>query len=259
MGGIAAGQSQVLVEQLEAVGQAEEQADGDGGHQVGQLDLPEDLPLGGAVDAGGLQIVPRDGLQAGDIDDHHIADLLPAHEDDQTDEAVGSMEGHQGLAQQGQNAVEQDVPDIAQHDAADQIGHEVDGAEQVGALDLPGQGQSDGQGRDVDGQGGHHGEQGGKPEGVEEIRLRQSVNIVGQAVEGGLVNGDEPAEGQVQALQEGPHEADDKRRQRGQDEHRPISLDRFFHNITPKESSLSPWRLLRCCLRRNRIKKRGGR
>ena len=107
------------------------------------------------------------------------------------------MQAQQRLAQQGQSAVQQDVPDIAQNDAADQVGHEVDGAEQVGALDLPGQSQGDGQGRHIDAHGGYHGEQGGEPERVQEVCLSQGEDIVFQAVEAGFVNGDEFAEGQI--------------------------------------------------------------
>ena len=86
------------------------------------LDLEQDLPAGGTVDLGGLDQVAGDALQAGHIDDHHVADLLPAHQDDQADEAVALVQSQQGLAQVGEHAVEQDLPDVAQQDAADQVG-----------------------------------------------------------------------------------------------------------------------------------------
>src|SRR5699024_7063173 len=150
------GQGHVLVKQLEAVGQRQEGADGDAGHDQGHLDLEQDLAAGGAVDLGGLDQVAGDALEAGHVNDHHVADLLPTHQDDQADEAVALVQGQQGLAQVGEHAVEQDLPDVAQQDAADQVGHEVDGAEQVGAPDAPGQGQGDGKGKHVDEDGGQH-------------------------------------------------------------------------------------------------------
>ena len=75
--GQTAGQCQVLVEQLEAVGQGQEGTDGDGGHDVGD----GDLPAVGAVDLGGFHHVFGNCLEAGDVNDHHITDLLPAGED----------------------------------------------------------------------------------------------------------------------------------------------------------------------------------
>ena len=86
--GTAACQRQVLIKQLEAVGQGQENADGEGTHHVGDGDLPQHLPAVGTVDTGGLQHILRNGLQTGDIDDHHIADLLPAHQNNQSPEAI---------------------------------------------------------------------------------------------------------------------------------------------------------------------------
>lgn len=63
----AAGKGQVLIKQLEAVGQGQEDADGEGAHHIGDGDLPQQLPAVGAVDAGGLQHILRNGLQSGDI------------------------------------------------------------------------------------------------------------------------------------------------------------------------------------------------
>ena len=81
-------QGQVLVIELEAVGQRQEGADGDGRHDVRDGDMPQGLPAGSAVDLCGLEHILRDGLQTRDINDHHIADLLPAHQYDEAPEAV---------------------------------------------------------------------------------------------------------------------------------------------------------------------------
>ena len=54
VGGLAARQGNVLVKQLEAVGQGEERADGNAGHDHGKLDLEQDLPVVGTVDLGGF-------------------------------------------------------------------------------------------------------------------------------------------------------------------------------------------------------------
>ncbi len=86
LGGLACRQRQVLVEQLEAVGQRQEGADGDEGMTMGML-IFRQAPRVGTVDLGGLDQVAGNALQAGDVDDHHVTDLLPAHQDDQPDEA----------------------------------------------------------------------------------------------------------------------------------------------------------------------------
>ena len=78
----------MLVEQLEAIGERQEGADGDRRHDIGNDHLEERLPLGGPVDLGRLDHVLGHRLESGDVDDHHVADLLPAHQDDQAPEAV---------------------------------------------------------------------------------------------------------------------------------------------------------------------------
>ena len=51
------GQSHVLVEQLEGVGQGQEGADGTGRHDVGDGHMPQSLPAGGTVDLGSKKII----------------------------------------------------------------------------------------------------------------------------------------------------------------------------------------------------------
>ena len=56
--------------------QRDEQEDGRGGEQ-GPGDVPELVPGAGPVQGGGLVVVLADVLEAGQEDDHRIADDLP--------------------------------------------------------------------------------------------------------------------------------------------------------------------------------------
>ena len=172
-------------------------------------------------------------MQAGNVNDHHVADLLPAHQDDQTDETGLGIQRQQRSLQVGQYTVEQNLPDVAQQDAADQVGHEVDGTEDVGAADAAGEHQRNGKGADVDEHGGYYSEHCGKAEGVQEGGILKYVDVVLDAHEGGLANSSEPLERKVNAPDKGPDKADDEREQRGQHEHRPIFADGFLHDVPP--------------------------
>ena len=235
VGGLTGGQGHVLVKELEAVGQGQEGADGDAGHDHGQLDLEQDLAIRRAVDLGGLDQVAGHALQTGNVDDHHVADLLPAHQNDQTDETGLGIQCQQGLLQVCQHAVEQDLPDVAQQDAADQVGHKVDGTEDVGALDAAGQHDCNGKGADIDEHGGDHSKHCRKTEGVQEGGVLEDGDVVLDADEGGLGDRCEPLEGQISAPDEGPDEADDERDEGRQHEHRPIFADGLLHDIPPKK------------------------
>ena len=235
VGGLACGQGHVLVEQLEAVGQGQEGADGHAGHDHGDLDLEQDLAVVGTVDLSGFDQVAGHALQASHIDDHHVADLLPAHQDDQTDETGLGIQRQQGLLQVCQHAVEQDLPDVAQQDAADQVGHKVDGTEDVGALDAAGQHDCNGKGADIDEHGGDHSERCRKAESVQEGGILEHGNIVLDTHKGGLAHGGEALEGKEDAPDKGPDKADDERDQRRKHEHRPIFADGLLHDIPPKQ------------------------
>lgn len=160
---------------------------------------------------------------------------MPAHQDDQTDETGLGIQRQQRFLQVGQHTVEQDLPDVAQQDAADQVGHEVDGTEDVGAADAAGEHQRDGEGAHIDEHGAYHRKGSGEPKGVEEGRVRKDVDVVLQAHEGGLAHGGETLEGKIDAPDEGPDEADDERQQGGQYEHRPIFTDGLLHDIPPEK------------------------
>ena len=233
VGGFACGQGNVLVEQFEAVGQGQEGADGHAGHDHGNLDLEQDLAVVGTVDLGGFDQVAGHALQAGNVNDHHVADLLPAHQDDQTDETGLGVQRQQRPLQVGQHTVEQDLPDVAQQDAADQVGHEVNGTENVGTLDAAGQHDRNGKGTDIDKHSGDHGKRCRKAERMQERGILEHRDVVLDAHKGGLANSSEPLERKVNAPDEGPDKADDEREQRGQHEHRPIFADGFLHDVPP--------------------------
>ena len=217
--GQAAGQRQVLVEQLEGVGQSQEGAGGDGGHHVGDDDPEQRLAAAGTVNFSGLQHVSGDGLKPGNVNDHHVADLLPGHQNDQTPEAVGGVGGEVGGIVP-QNAVKNHAPYVAQHHAADQVGHEEHGAKQVGAAHLLGQGIGDEEGQHIDQENGDHGEKCGVLEGVPEADVRPDFGIIRQADPFGILGNIEGAEGQVDALQKRPDEADAEGSEHGEDEQR---------------------------------------
>ena len=171
-------QREVLVEQLEGVRQRQEGADRHAGHDHRDFDFEQNLAACCTVNACGLHQIHRHILQTGNIDDHHVADLLPAHKDDQPPEAVGGIQRQQRLTPGGQQTVEQDLPDIAQHDAADQVRQEEDGAESVGAVHTAGEKQRDGKGQHVDQQGGHDGERRCEPERMGEGVIRPNHCVV---------------------------------------------------------------------------------
>ena len=224
-GGSAAGQGHVLVEELEGIGQGQEGADGDGGHHVGDDDPDQALPAVGAVDLGGFQRILRHSLQACDVNDHHIADLLPRDQNHQTPETVGGVCGEVGAVLL-QDTVEDQAPDVTQHHAADQVGHEEHGTEQVGAPHLLSQGVGDGKGHHVDQDDGHHGEAGGIPEGMGEAGVLKGLDVVFKTDELGIPGGHEVAQGQVKSLQEGPDEAHAEAHKGGQHQQGEPALDR---------------------------------
>ena len=163
----ATGKGEVLVEQLKAVGDGQEQADGDGRHQVGDLNLPKRLPCRSAIDLGGLDVVRRNGLQTGDVDDHHVADLLPQGQDDKAPEASGGVEGDKLGTHVGEQAVDQNLPNVTQYNAANQVRHKENRTEDVGALErLASERLRNGQRDHVD----EHRRQEGKRHGKEERR-----------------------------------------------------------------------------------------
>ena len=230
MRGSAAGKGEVLVEQLKAVGDGQEQADSDGRHQVRDLNLPKRLPCRGTVDLGGLDVVGRNGLQTSDVDDHHVADLLPQGQDDKAPEASSRVKGDELGAHVGEQAVNQNLPDVAQHDAADQVRHKEDRTEDVGALErFAGERLRDGEGDHVDEHRRQEGKRHGKEERRGKLRIGQCAHVVLDTDKVRVVDGNKLAEREIETLDKGDHEPDHKRQTRGQHKERPPALECFAH------------------------------
>ena len=85
-----------------------------------------------AVDLGGLYELGRHVLEARDVDDHHVAHELPVHQHDQARQAQAPVVGD-GLAPVLEDGVEHGLPGVAQDQTANEVGHEEDGPEEVGA------------------------------------------------------------------------------------------------------------------------------
>ena len=60
----------------------------------------------------------------------------------------------------------------------DQVGHEVDGTEDVGAADAAGEHQRNGKGADVDEHGGYYSERCGKAEACRKVESWKYVDVV---------------------------------------------------------------------------------
>ena len=130
----------------------------------------------------------------------------------------------------GQDAVENELPDVAQYDAADQIGHEEGGTENVGAWNVLGQDHGDRKGNDIDQNDSHDGKGGGKEERMEKFRVLEGLGKVGEAHELCVSDRAEVAQGQVEAHQKRDDKANDERQERGAQKDGKIAFDGFFHN-----------------------------
>ena len=142
--GAALGQRQYDVEHLQRIGQRHEHAGGDGGAQQGQRHPEEALAAGGAVDAGRLQHLLGNGLQAGDVQHDIEAQRLPGAHDHQR------PEGQLAVAQPAQvpNAPagqlvqlfkalgEYELPDEAHDGHGHDVGQEEHAPQEVGQLEF---------------------------------------------------------------------------------------------------------------------------
>ena len=115
----------------------------------------------------------------------------------------------------GQHAVQQQQPDVAQDNAADQVRHKEHRAEQRGALDRLGQHIGDGESDHVDHDGGHDGECSGETQCVQEFLVLQRLSVVLEPYPFAIGDGGEFAEAQVDAHDEGHQKPDDECGKRG--------------------------------------------
>jgi|GEM_PF-6808603 len=234
VGGHAAREREVLVEELESVGQGQKRADGDGGHQHGQFDIAKRLPGGSAVNGGGLAQLSGNGLKAGNVDDHHVAGLLPEHHHHQAPEPV-PFAGDQRNAVACEHAVvENDLPQPSQHDAADQVGHEKHRAEQVRAAKAAHQKQRHRQSEQVDHNRGQPGKQRRVPQRVRKApRILKGAHIVAKAYKRSVGQGGEITERKVQPHGEGNQKTDGKGGRRRQQKYRPVPCKIPLHRQIP--------------------------
>ena len=163
--------------------------------------MPERMPAIRAVDLCGLDQVSGYGLQPRDIDDHHISDLLPRHQDDQAPVAISRAEHDRGTVVR-EDAVEDHRPDIAEHDTADQVWHEEDRAEGVGALDSARERIGNGEREHVDHNQRYNRDKRRVLERMHEGCVLKSFDVVAQADPTGVARGRKLTEGQVNTLEE---------------------------------------------------------
>ena len=189
--------------------------------------MDERLPARRAVDGRRLGELARNILDARDVDDHHIAHKLPVHQHDQPPEAVFGREGDVHPEAE-QKAVDDDLPDIAEHDAADEVGHEKDGAEEVGALHRAGEQHGEREGEQVDGDHRDDGEFHGEPQGVEEVSAAgKRLDVVGKPHPLGVGHRCKLGKREVDAHHERDEKRDGERDERRQREEGEILSQRF--------------------------------
>ena len=149
------GQCKVLIECLESVGYGQECAHRDAGHHKGQNHAPQCLTLTGTIHLRSFDDIPRQSLQPGDINNHHVADLLPAGKYHQAPESIRRREGDRPVPER-QHAIEQQLPDVSQNDTANQIRHKEDAAEQCRPTDFLSQHIGDHEPDNIDDDGSYH-------------------------------------------------------------------------------------------------------
>ena len=188
------------------------------------------LAAGGTVNLGSFQHIFGNRLQTGNVDDHHVTDLLPGNQNHQTPEAVGTV-CSQISAVVLQNAVKDHGPDITQNHAADQIGHKENSTEQIGAPHLLCQRIGNKEGNDIDQNDGDHRKCCGILECIHKACIAEYLHVVAQPHPLCVTGGIEVTEGQVNTLNERPYEADDEGRKGRQDEQRCPLFDRPLNQI----------------------------
>ena len=222
-------QGQVLVEQFECVRNCQEQTDGNGRHNHRQFYFPKCLPAARTVDGSSFHQIRRYILQACNIDDHHITDLLPAKQNDQTPVTSLCIQCQQGFAQFHQNSVEQCLPDVTQNDTADQVWHKEYCSENICALQFFCQCQRNGKGCHVNDQRCHDNESNCEPEGIDKGCICQGSHIVIYAHKLCVIYRCKLAERQIQTMDEGPDKPYTEGSQCWCHEYRKPPFQCFFH------------------------------
>jgi hypothetical protein len=227
--GPAAGAGEDQVERLEGLDGGVGDDDGGGRRDEWPGDVAEALPAGGAVQIDRLVQLRRDGLQAGDVHDHHLPRVEPDLHDRQVEDRQRLVaqprllpgvqaEGRQDRVGQAERRVVDERPDEGEGDGRQHGGEEVQGAqEHVGAgVPLQGQGQHQRQGRPPDHDGQDELERVDHRGGADAVAAQQPL-VVAQAdlVAGGRESvpiGDREAE-RLRRRPEHQPQVDQRRRQ----------------------------------------------
>jgi len=167
-----------LVKHLERIGKGHKQGDGYGRHNQWNDDSSQCPHRARTVDFCRFKNVVGDILNTGNKDDHHVADELPVAQNDQAPESVFGIYRYGNAESFAQKAVDEKLPDIAKHDAADKVGHEDHGAEHIGSPVAPCQKKGKEERRNVDDDHRHHGKQSGETQGIDKVRIREGADIV---------------------------------------------------------------------------------
>lgn len=224
---------QVLIVKFEAVCQRQEHADRDAWHYGRNDDLEQRCPAVCSVNGSRFQHVAGDVLDCSNVDDHHVSDVLPVHEDDKAPEAVFGI-GEQCLLEVCKNAVEDNLPDPAEDDASDEVRHEENCPERVCSGHILCKYQCQGEGQDVDGYHSDDCEAQREPEGLCEIVVnRESPDVVVQSDKACIRDCPELAEGEDEAPDHRNEEGKRKTNQRGQGKESKIFSECLFHSCEP--------------------------
>ena len=153
--------------------------------------MQQRLPLVCSVDLRRFQHVLRNAHKAGDVNQQHIAAQLPRLHDHHGGKRR-SRRGQPGFLQQRnrQHAVqarehpaENNLPDITEDQAADQVGRKESRPEEVLSLHTAGQQVRQQEGKQVDEYNGQQGEPGCQSQGIPERAVLEGCRIVVEADE----------------------------------------------------------------------------
>ena len=172
--------------------------------------------LGGVapVDHGRLLEALVDAHEAGHVDQHHVSRVLPDRNEDQGEhrparaaEQRVRLGPRERFADGDEGAVEDELPYVAEDDAADQIRDEESGAEEVLPLDAAGHRVGEEEGDAVDQYHGDDRVDDGPPQRGPVHGVGEGLPVIGQPDERLGVRDAVPAgEGQIDAVDERQHD-----------------------------------------------------
>lgn len=176
-GGIARCQGKVLVEDFKAAGQGEKGTDRNRRHHRGKNNAFEANPAVCSVDLGRFDQVTVDRLDSGDVDHHHISDILPVRQGNEPPEPVFCIGDDRRIPWQ-EDSVDDEQPDPAENDSADEVRHEEDRPIDIRPFYPLSKQQSEEKRQDIDGDHGDNGESDVHPKRCDEIHIGEDSLIV---------------------------------------------------------------------------------